>query len=39
MRALDDPKGWVEAIVTALAVKYLQGEDPGLLNAGGRVAA
>ncbi len=31
--------GWVEAVVTALAVKYLQGEDPGLLNAGGRVEA
>lgn len=30
--------GWVEAIVTALVVKYLQTQDPSLLKAGEEVA-
>jgi len=30
--------GWVEAIVTALVVKYLQKQDPSLLGAGEEVA-
>jgi cobalt/nickel transport system permease protein len=29
--------GWVEAVVTALVVKYLQKQDPALLAAGGRL--
>ncbi|MDD4907667.1 MAG: cobalt transporter CbiM [Candidatus Omnitrophica bacterium] len=31
--------GWVEAVVTALVVKYLQKQDPALLEAGEGVAA
>ncbi len=31
--------GWVEAIVTALVIKYLQKQDPSLLKAGKEVSA
>jgi cobalt/nickel transport system permease protein len=31
--------GWVEAVITALVVKYLQKQDPALLEAGAEVSA